>query len=191
VTPAKAPRYDVPRAAPQPLRIVQEFINTTDREHGREWLGTPAVLAEWLAARGIEPPATNADGDVERAHELREALRVLIRANNGVGSEAEALDVVNGFAERALLGLHATPAGVELVVGADGIDGALGGVVRVVFLAMLDGTWWRLKGCRNDHCTWAFYDASKNRSASWCSMQLCGNRLKTRSYRRRRSHDAG
>jgi predicted RNA-binding Zn ribbon-like protein len=50
---------------------------------------------------------------------------------------------------------------------------------------MTDGTWKRLKACRNHGCRWAFYDYSKNRSGSWCSMQLCGNRTKTRSYRRR------
>jgi predicted RNA-binding Zn ribbon-like protein len=49
---------------------------------------------------------------------------------------------------------------------------------------MLDGTWPRLKACRN--CCWSFYDYSPNRSATWCSMQLCGNRKKTRAYRSRR-----
>jgi predicted RNA-binding Zn ribbon-like protein len=48
---------------------------------------------------------------------------------------------------------------------------------------MLDGTWERLKACRN--CYWSFYDYSPNRSATWCSMQICGNRQKTRAYRRR------
>ena len=58
------------------------------------------------------------------------------------------------------------------------------GVVAIVLGAMLDGTWSRLKACRN--CCWSFYDYSPNRSATWCSMQLCGNRSKTRTYRTRR-----
>jgi predicted RNA-binding Zn ribbon-like protein len=49
---------------------------------------------------------------------------------------------------------------------------------------MLDGTWERLKACRN--CRWSFYDYSPNRSGTWCSMQLCGNRRKTRAYRKRK-----
>jgi predicted RNA-binding Zn ribbon-like protein len=65
------------------------------------------------------------------------------------------------------------------------VEGALGRVLAVAFTAMLDGTWLRLKVCRNHACRWSFYDYSRNRSASWCSMQLCGNRTKTRSYRRR------
>ena len=62
---------------------------------------------------------------------------------------------------------------------------ALDEVVAVAFGAMLDGTWGRLKACRN--CHWSFYDYSPNRSATWCSMQLCGNRTKTRAYRRRKA----
>ena len=66
---------------------------------------------------------------------------------------------------------------------ADGVDGLCGQLVSVAVTAMLDGSWERLKACRN--CRWAFFDESKNRSAHWCSMSLCGNRLKTRAYRRR------
>jgi predicted RNA-binding Zn ribbon-like protein len=53
---------------------------------------------------------------------------------------------------------------------------------------MLDGSFARLKACRN--CRWSFYDYSPNRSATWCSMQICGNRTKTRAYRRRKKAGA-
>ena len=72
----------------------------------------------------------------------------------------------------------------ELVPLAGGVDGVLGSVLAAAFDCMRDGSWSRLKACRN--CHWAFYDESRNRSAAWCSMQLCGNRLKTRAYRLRR-----
>jgi predicted RNA-binding Zn ribbon-like protein len=54
---------------------------------------------------------------------------------------------------------------------------------------MLQGIWPRLKICLSDTCQWAFYDASKNRSGNWCSMEVCGNRMKVRSHRRRKSVD--
>ena len=73
----------------------------------------------------------------------------------------------------------------RLVARAPGIDGVLGDVLVVCLAAMADGSFGRLKCCRNRNCRWAFYDRSKNRSATWCSMQICGNRTKTRSYRRR------
>lgn len=166
------PRYDVPKAAPEPLRLVQRFVNTVDHEHHREWIGTAAELAEFL---GCE----EADVDLERAHELREALRMLLRANNGGPVDGRAVGAVN----RAAAGLRLElDGGGRLVFGT---EDPLAQIVAVAFRAMLDGTWPRLKACRN--CKWAFYDYSKNRSANWCSMQLCGNRLKTRAYRTRRA----
>ena len=180
------PRYDIPKAAPPPLRLVQQFVNTIDREHGREWLATPDELAEWLRSHGIDPPASLTEADRTRALGLREALRGLLLANNGRELDAEALATVNRFAEAAQLTLRAVaPDEVELAVGKGGSAGALGRIVGLVFLSMLDGTWQRLKACPN--CRWAFYDYSKNRSANWCSMTLCGNRLKTRAYRKRQA----
>jgi predicted RNA-binding Zn ribbon-like protein len=166
------PRYDLPRAAPEPLRLVQRFVNTIDREHGREWLGTPKELAAFL---GCSP----GDATVEEAHELREALRLLLLANNGAPADEDAVATVNAVAARLALRLDEHAA-----LGVDAPD-PLARVVAVAVGAMLDGTWPRLKACRN--CSWAFYDSSRNRSASWCSMQLCGNRLKTRAYRSRRA----
>ena len=166
------PRYDVPKAAPEPLRLVQRFVNTVDHENDREWIGTAGELADFLGC-------DEAEVDVERAHELREALRMLLCANNGAPLDADALAAVNGVAAGLRLSLDG---GGRVVFGA---EDPLARIVAVAFGAMLEGTWPRLKACRN--CKWAFYDYSKNRSASWCSMQLCGNRLKTRAYRSRRA----
>ena len=74
---------------------------------------------------------------------------------------------------------------VTLEPDADGVPGALGRIVAVALAAMLDGSWSRLKACRQ--CGWGYYDYSRNRSARWCSMSICGNRSKTKAYRRRRT----
>jgi predicted RNA-binding Zn ribbon-like protein len=66
------------------------------------------------------------------------------------------------------------------------VDGALADLVGIVYTAMADGTWSRLKACRRDVCHWLFYDRSRNRSAVWCQMAVCGNRTKTKAYRARR-----
>jgi predicted RNA-binding Zn ribbon-like protein len=159
------PRYDIPNAAPQPLREVQLLLNSVDVEHERDW------LPDWLAERGLA-------GAEERARPLREALRKLVLANNGVPLDDDAARTVNAAAQRVRLRLDVSG---ELAVAADG--DALDRVVAIAFEAMLDGSWGRLKACRN--CRWSFYDYSPNRSATWCSMQLCGNRRKTRAYRSR------
>jgi predicted RNA-binding Zn ribbon-like protein len=161
-----SPRYDVPNAAPQPLRQVQLFVNSADRENGVEW------LPDWLAEHGI-------DGETERALALRESLRALALANNALPLQEGAVEVFNAAAAR--LHVELDEAGrVRLGPIVDPLDR----IVEIALGAMLDGTWTRLKACR--HCSWSFYDKSPNRSGTWCSMQLCGNRSKTRSYRRRR-----
>ncbi len=148
-------------------------MNTTDGER-RE------LLSEWLEEQGVAArPAALA-----RAREVREALRELLVANNErrPGPPA-ATELLEHAAEKSRLTVR-FHLRAELAPLADGVDGALGRVLAAALGAMWDGSWSRLKACRN--CHWAFYDESRNRSAAWCSMQLCGNRLKTRAYRRRK-----
>jgi predicted RNA-binding Zn ribbon-like protein len=51
--------------------------------------------------------------------------------------------------------------------------------------AQADGTWSRLRVCRNPDCRWAFFDRSRNRQGTWCTMAACGNRDKNRRFRAR------
>ena len=182
------PRYDVPKAAPQPLRIVQRFLNTVDLEHGRDWLPTAEALVDWLGEAGLSVEGPLGDADLRRAIDLREALRVLTAVNGGHrGDDGAAIATVNHSARAGGLTIGLGPQGtVCLECTAPGFDGALCRLLAIVFTSMMDGSWQRLKSC--PQCRWAFYDYSKNRSASWCSMKLCGNRAKTRAFRARR-HD--
>jgi predicted RNA-binding Zn ribbon-like protein len=171
----KPPRYDLPNPAPGELRLVQLFVNTINLDRGDEW------LRAWLEEQGLTPD----ERALARARVVREAIRELLYANNRQPVEGDPWTALRHAADTAELTVDfAEPA---LVPRATGVDGALGSVLVASFAAMADGTWSRLKACRNHDCRWAFYDYSKNRSASWCSMQLCGNRTKTRAYRARRS----
>jgi predicted RNA-binding Zn ribbon-like protein len=174
------PRYDVPKKAPGSLRIVQEFLNTADREHGREWLDSPAALRRWLRERGLGAVRVESK-DVTRARALRDSLREFVG-----GTDTRAPARLNRVAREAGISLRFNADGAELVAGAPGVAGALGRILLAVFGAMAEGSWPRLKTCPN--CHWSFYDYSRNRSARWCSMTLCGNRSKTRAYYHRHSH---
>jgi predicted RNA-binding Zn ribbon-like protein len=178
------PRYDLPHAAPEPLRLVQLLLNSRDAENGIEWLSSPIELRTWLEQRGVK---AHVEGeDVRRVVRVREALRELTLENNGHDFDPRARELLEREAKRApLLVTFAEP---RLVPAGRGVGAFLAGIFAVVQDAMRDGTWMRLKSCRN--CHWAFYDESKNRSATWCSMELCGNRLKTKRYRRRRTESA-
>ncbi len=174
------PRYDVPHAAPEPLRLVQLLLNSRDAENGIEWLSSPADLRGWLEERGIKTAVD--DEDLRRVVRVREALRELTLENNGHDFDPRAREVLEREAKRAPLRVTFTDP--RLVPAGRGVDAFLARAFAAVHDAMRDGTWMRLKSCRN--CHWAFYDESKNRSATWCSMELCGNRLKTKRYRRRK-----
>jgi predicted RNA-binding Zn ribbon-like protein len=169
----RPPRYDLPNPAPGPLRLVQAFVNTVNLERRDDW------LAGWLAAQGV----TATEAGIGRARVVREAIRELLYANNRHPVAGDPWSLLSRAADAA--GLTIDFGKPALVVRATGVDGAVGAVLAASFAAMTNGTWSRLKACRNHGCRWAFYDYSKNRSASWCSMQLCGNRTKTRAYRSR------
>ena len=160
-------------------------MNTVDLEHGREWLGDPRALADWAHDNRLVPRRTTfTPAEVGAALELREAFRALLAANRNRSQDEAALRALSDAAGSARLTVAFDSARVPVLEPrASGFDGVRGRLVSVAVTAMLDGSWERLKTCRN--CRWAFFDESKNRSARWCSMQLCGNRLKTRAYRRR------
>jgi predicted RNA-binding Zn ribbon-like protein len=107
---------------------------------------------------------------------LREAIRALLCANNGLDADvAEASRVLDaagleaGFADGGLVFAAREP------------------VVAAVAAAMADGSFSRVKACRADDCRWAFVDTARNRSRQWCDMGVCGNREKARRFRSRRA----
>jgi predicted RNA-binding Zn ribbon-like protein len=119
---------------------------------------------------------------------VRRGLRSLLAANNGGEVNPGALETLNRAGERAALVVRFGSDGrATLETDAGGVDGAIGRVLEPVCAGMEEGTWERLKTCANGRCAWAFYDRSKNRSSRWCSMEVCGNRAKTRAYRSRTS----
>jgi predicted RNA-binding Zn ribbon-like protein len=173
--------------APASLALVQSLVNTVDREHGPDLFDDAGGLRDWLDARGLlEPEQQPGEEDLAAARELREALRALLLANNGEPDDPSARVVLEAAAARAELRPGFPPEGPELVPARGGLDGALGRVVAAAFAAMLDGSWPRLKACPREHCGWAFFDRSSNASATWCSMSVCGGRVKSGAYYRRR-----
>jgi predicted RNA-binding Zn ribbon-like protein len=174
------------QGAPGRLEVVRAFLNTRDIEDGIEELSTPEATRSWLRDHGLPARPVPRAADVERLRTLREALRELLLANNGQSYDEHALERVR--AEAASVGLRVRFAGngeSALVPAGEGADAVVAELLAIVHEAMADGTWTRLKACRSETCEWAFYDRSRNRSGTWCSMAVCGNREKARAYRRR------
>jgi len=174
--------------APGRLALVERFANTVDHEHGREMLSSPERLR---AVLDLKPGMRLGAADLRRAIDVREALRTLALANNGGDLDPHAVDVLEEAAARGRLVIRFDAGEARLEPASQSLDGALADLVGIVHTAMADGTWSRLKACRRDVCGWLFYDRSRNRSAVWCQMAVCGNRVKTKAYRERRPARTG
>jgi predicted RNA-binding Zn ribbon-like protein len=172
-------------AAPGELELVRSFVNTLNVETGTDRLGTPDEAATWLADRGHEVTGPVRARDLRLLVGLREAIRDLVtdRGPDGLAAAAE----IDRIAARHPLSLRlGSPARVPLAPTGEGIDAFVGHVLAIIAASVIDGRWDRLKACPNDRCRWLFYDHSKNRSRTWCSMDVCGSRAKMQAYRRRR-----
>jgi predicted RNA-binding Zn ribbon-like protein len=175
--------------APGRLELVQRFVNSHNHDLPPDWdrIGTGAKATEWLRRKALLAPATRVtDADAGRLRDLREALRALAQANHGGAPDAAATEVVRRAARDAVLRVGVDAAGrTALEPGVGGVDGAVAALLGILHDAQLSGDWARLKGCRR--CGYAFFDRSRNRSAAWCAMAICGNRAKNRAYYRRRT----
>jgi predicted RNA-binding Zn ribbon-like protein len=135
--------------------VVVELLNTRDIA-----AGTDVLSGAWLVSHGL---ADSEHSDLEPVREFRERLRAALAG--------EPVSIAGDVTVRI------EPAGPRLEGG--------GPVERVLAILASGDGWGRLKVCGAEDCRWAFYDASRNHSRTWCSMSDCGNRAKARAYRAR------
>ena len=170
--------------APGRLELLQRFINTHNHDFPSDWdrIGTAEKAGTWLREKGLVAAADRvSDADAARLRALREAIRALLVAHR----RAEAADTIRAVSSGAQLNVVVQPTGRAILeAAAGGVDGAVATLLGILHEAQLTGDWQRMKACRQ--CEYAFFDRSKNRSAAWCAMSICGNRTKNRAYYRRR-----
>jgi predicted RNA-binding Zn ribbon-like protein len=175
-------------AVPAELALIKAFLNSVDIEEGSDRFETVASLRDWLLERGL-PEAQTPITDREREDlvNLREAIREVVAAH-GAAIPAAAHAVLATAARAAPLVVAIDGAGrADLRPIGRGIDAVVARLLADIASAQRLGTWSDLRICRRDVCRWAFYDASRNHSGVWCTMSICGNRVKSARLRRRRS----
>ncbi len=98
---------DADKEASGPLAIIQAVINTRySRTRPDEW-NSPEQVRAWLIHRQLlarETPLSQ--GDQRRMIEVREALRGLLRGNNGMSVAPETIEALNHLAKHAPLVVH-------------------------------------------------------------------------------------
>lgn len=154
-----------------PATLVVDFLNTLDVDEGTDELDDEATWTQWVEGHGLAPVCCEHE-DLAALRLLRDDLR---RVAMGDGEAAVDVPVtVRVEGGRVTLG-GTTPRAVLAAAAARlAVEDRLG----------------RVKICPADDCRVAFYDASKNHSRQWCSMQVCGNRAKARNHRVRSAADA-
>ncbi len=178
---------DEAKPAPMPLLVVQSFVNTWEADSGVDLLADPPAANLWLRDAGLIGPDVE-DVDAATAREVRENIRALLVHNeSGEVPEPSAPGALDALAERCRLRAGVLPDGtVELQPEVGGFP-ALARLLLIIRDSQRDGTWGRLKACRNPDCRWAYYDRSHAGRGAWCDMAVCGNRIKNRNLRSRRS----
>jgi predicted RNA-binding Zn ribbon-like protein len=175
--------------APGRLSLLQRFINTHNHDLPLDWdrIGTGPKARAWLREKELVAAGDRVtDTDAARLRELREAIRALVIANQAGEPAADAAAIVRSTAGAARLTVTVDDRGLSSLAPAEsGVDGAVATLLGILHEAQLSGHWARMKGCRQ--CGYAFFDRSKNRSAAWCAMSICGNRTKNRAYHHRRA----
>jgi len=183
---------------PADVALLYDFANSIDlrrfveqgvpHDPGDE-LATPAQLQNWLQARGLLKRGVSVSRAEHReAMDLRDALRNFLAA--APQERASVMAPLKAAAARfplqvttsrdRLLDLRPVPGGAT-----SGLGGVLAELVRLSDSGRLE----RVKTCDSEECRWVFYDRSKPGNRRWCSSDRCGNREKTRTYRRR--HGSG
>jgi len=186
-------------------RLCLDFANTlsTRLEGGCEYLSNYDELVAWgqhagaltenvaeaLLDRVVRHPHLGAAA-LERAIALRETIyRIFSEVAAGQEPERADLETLNTALRQALSRLEVVPSGTGFewtwMQDEDELDRMLWPVARSAADTLTSGDLKRVRRCARQGCDWLFVDTSKNRSRRWCSMSMCGSRVKARRYYRR------
>jgi predicted RNA-binding Zn ribbon-like protein len=125
-----------------------------------------------------------------RAVALRETIyRVFSAIAEARDPEGTDLTALNATLREAFARLEIAPSagGFEWAWVVDGaeLDRILWPIVGSAAQLLISAELGRVRQCARQGCNWLFVDLSKNQSRRWCSMDMCGSRVKSRRYYRR------
>jgi predicted RNA-binding Zn ribbon-like protein len=169
---------------PEPSDFLHDFDSLVDFCNRTDALSRSDAEAQRESAKR-QP--SGAAACLDRAKALRRTIYAIFSALAGGEAPPEA-------AFEALNDLHAEAAGHARILrsgaqfewGWDSsgakADRLLWPLVRSAALLLTSPELKRLRQCDGHNCTWLFLDKSKNRSRRWCTMDICGNRAKSRRH---------
>lgn len=163
------------REMPLDETLLLDLLNTTPVVDGaqRDDLADAAAGRRWLDAH--DQPGT--DDEWRAVVDARAALQDVIRGDGDAASLAPFVDGVR---------CHASLAGEGVTWALDLPAGRSTAALAVLtWDALRVSAPGRLRPCANPECRLFLIDHSKPNSARWCSMAVCGNRMKARRHYQR------
>jgi predicted RNA-binding Zn ribbon-like protein len=190
-------------------KLCLDFANTVDwhrSDRPSDRLTGYAHLVSWAQAQGLLGESESrrlldraarhprqGEAVLRRARALREAIYHIFTAP-GLGRRVDPqnLQVLNANLSEAMSRARLEDQGEHFGWGwqteDDDLDRILWPVARSAADLLVSEDRQRVGQCADDRgCGWLFFDASRNHSRRWCSMDGCGNRAKAkRHYARER-----
>jgi predicted RNA-binding Zn ribbon-like protein len=176
------------------LDTIHDWTAAEPRDHLADFadavrFGEAAGILTRAEARRIAAESGAAPAELRRLRELRARLERIFRAAlDGRSPPPEDLDALAREASEAarVARLHATRGGFARAIDVEAAGAAtLRARIADAAVALLTSPRLaRVKACPS--CGWFFLDTSRNGSRRWCSMSMCGDAAKARSYYWRR-----
>jgi len=127
----------------------------------------------------------SADKIFNDAHQLREAFYDFsLNLINQDKASSASIPLINQWLSKAFSNLELAQLNGQFILDWNAenleLESVLWPIIRAFAYLVTSKNISRIKQC--DNCGYLFLDKSKNKSRRWCSMEICGNRVKARSF---------
>ena len=168
-------------------RLCLDFVSTlgSRRTLKLERLKAPSDLKRWAREAGMGELQRASTTELARALQLREAIHALVAAE--ALKQPASIAVLNRAAAHPPLVPQLDQAGDSSTwLPSASVDQVLSTIARDAIDLQSGSLRTRVKECAGIDCTILFLDTSRPGTRRWCSMEVCGNQLKSASLRAKR-----
>ena len=175
-----------------------DFVNTEIVQDAKtvELLASEEDFARWLVEcrliKVAHTPPRVLPNALKKARDFRQELRSGLQELIQNGKIPRSLmDSVNRLLRQHALRFNLQEKGRQFKLDTDWVPHLpedMCGPIALSFAQLLTtADIRRIRRCKNPECVLYFYDTSKSGTRSWCSLDICGNKLRVAAYRQRQS----